>query len=138
MIGTSYHNMDAKGRLAMPAKLREALGATFYISIGQGASLVVYSPEDWEVKKAKARALPSSKLSRLLPFFTSAVLCEPDGQGRILLSPELREHANLKKEVAVLGAVDHVELRDADTWRAEYKRRMDTNDVFAAMEEYDF
>lgn len=138
MIGTSYHNMDAKGRLAMPAKLREALGASFYISVGQGSSLVVYSVEDWEEKRAKSKALPYVKSVRLTPFFSSAVYCEPDAQGRITLSPELRAHAKLTKEVAVLGAGARVELRDADAWRAEYKRSMETEDVFAAMEELDF
>lgn len=138
MIGTSYHNMDAKGRLAMPAKLREALGESFYITIARNHSLVVYGCEDWEQKVEKFNLLSSDKKAAMRTLFTSAVYCEPDSQGRILLSPELRAYANLVKEVAVLGAGTQVELWDAQAWRAEAQRQLSSGSVFDAMEELGF
>ncbi|WP_409967905.1 division/cell wall cluster transcriptional repressor MraZ [Bengtsoniella intestinalis] len=138
MIGTSYHNMDAKGRLAMPAKLRESLGDSFYITIARNHSLVVYSCEDWREKEEKYSQLSSGKRAAISSLFTSAVYCEPDSQGRILLSPELRAHANLIKEVAVLGAGTQVELWEADAWRAEVERQLSSGSVFDAMEELGF
>lgn len=138
MIGTSYHNMDAKGRLAMPAKLREDLGDAFYITVARNNSLVVYSCEDWAQKLDMFAGLSSGKKAAVATLFTSAVYCEPDAQGRILLSPELRTHANLVKEVAVLGAGTQVELWDADAWRAESKRQLSSGSVFDAMEELGF
>ena len=138
MIGTSYHNMDAKGRLAMPAKLREALGQRFYVTIGRDFSLAVYSDNQWSQMEDKFNQLPYAKGCVLRPLFANAVCCEPDGQGRILLSQELREYAKIKKEVAVLGVGSRVEIWQADAWRAEVQRQLQDDNVFAAMEEMDF
>lgn len=48
LMGTYYHNMDAKGRMAFPNKLREQLGVNFVITIGLEGCLYVYSNEEWE------------------------------------------------------------------------------------------
>ena len=116
MTGQYAHNIDAKGRLFIPAKLREELGETFHVTIGLDHCLSIYSDESWADFTDKVRVLPYSKAKALRPLFANAVDCEPDGQGRILIPTKLREYANLQKEVVVIGSFDRVEIWNAKRW----------------------
>ena len=116
MTGQYAHNIDAKGRLFIPAKLREELGETFHVTIGLDHCLSIYSDESWADFTDKVRVLPYSKAKALRPLFANAVDCEPDGQGRILIPTKLREYANLQKEVVVIGSFDRAEIWNAERW----------------------
>ena len=97
VTGQYAHNIDAKGRLFIPARLREELGQTFHVTVGLDHCLSIYSDESWATFTDKVRALPYSKAKALRPLFANAVDCEPDAQGRILIPTKLREYAGLQK-----------------------------------------
>ena len=78
MTGQYAHNIDAKGRLFIPAKLREELGQTFHVTIGLDHCLSIYSNESWDAFMDKLRDLPYSKAKALRVLSANAVDCEPD------------------------------------------------------------
>lgn len=118
--GEYNHSIDAKGRLIVPAKLRELLGDVFVVTKGlYGCCLAVYPMEEWKVMEGKLRALPMNNPdSRLLTRYlmAGAVHCELDKQGRILLPAVLREFAHLEKEVVLAGVMNCVEIWDKQGW----------------------
>ena len=118
VTGQYAHNIDAKGRLFIPARLREELGQTFHVTVGLDRCLSIYSDESWATFTDKVRALPYSKAKALRPLFANAVDCEPDAQGRILIPAKLREYAGLTKEVVVVGSFDRAEIWSAERWAA--------------------
>ena len=84
MLGQYPHNIDAKGRLVFPTKLREELGDSFIVTKGLDNCLFVYSEPAWAELEKKIAALPMSKSRNLQRFFFSgAADCEVDAQGRI-------------------------------------------------------
>ena len=96
MRGEYQHNIDAKGRLIFPIKLREQLGEHFIIFKGLDNCLYVYSQKQWETFEESLSALPASTGRKLRRFFSANFECEPDGQGRILVPQVLREYAGLQ------------------------------------------
>ena len=95
MRGEYQHNIDAKGRLIFPIKLREALGEHFVIFKGLDNCINVYSQEKWAAFEQQLAALPS-KARKVQRFFSANFECEPDAQGRILIPQTLREYAGLR------------------------------------------
>lgn len=117
LYGENLHSIDAKGRVNFPAKLRERLGARFFITKGLKNALFVYSEEEWQVLEEKLRALPMSKAHTLqLFFFAGAADVVPDKQGRVLIPANLREYAGLDKDVMIVGASNHAEIWDKDRY----------------------
>ncbi len=116
MTGKYRHGLDAKGRLAIPAKLREELGAAFYVTIGLGHSLMVLPEAAWAAIVEKQRSLPMAEAQKLRFFFANALRCEPDKQGRILLPQELRSYAHLTENAVILGFGDKAEIWDQETY----------------------
>lgn len=118
LIGEYQHNIDAKGRVFIPAKFREDLGGTFIVTKGLDNCLFVYSQEEWKKLEEKILALPLSKSRNLRRFiFSCAVEAEADKQGRILINASLRQHAGLQKDVVIIGVSSHVEIWDAVKWQ---------------------
>ena len=116
MTGVYPHSLDAKGRLFIPAKLRDELGEVFYVTLSMEKCLTAYSSEGWKALEEKIKALPRSKQIQMRPLFAHAAKCELDAQGRILLPAALRDFAGLKKNVTVVGDGDVAEFWDTDTW----------------------
>ncbi len=117
LMGTYSHNIDAKGRMNFPTKLRESLGDSFIITRGLDGCLFVYSREEWAVMEEKISSMPLSKGKNVQRFFFSnAAEIEADKQGRILIPAHLREYAGLEKDVMVIGAVNRAEIWDKDRW----------------------
>ena len=118
--GEYNHTIDAKGRLIVPAKLREQLGESFTVTKGMdGRCLAIYPAEEWEIFAGKLRSLPlnnpnSRKVIRY--FMSGAVTCELDKQGSILLPSSLREFAQLDKEVVLAGVMNCVEIWNKESW----------------------
>lgn len=117
VTGTYEHSIDAKGRLFVPAKLREDLGSVCYLTMGVDDCLAIYPLESWQVFTDKFAALPMSKSRLMRPLFANAVKCEPDSQGRIVIPQTLRNYAGLQKEVAIIGVHNRAEIWDAEKWR---------------------
>lgn len=135
MTGQYAHNIDAKGRLFIPAKLREELGNTFHVTVGQDRCLSVYSDESWNRFMDRLRELTYSEVKKLRPVFANAADCEPDGQGRILIPAGLRQYADLEKEVVVIGSFDRVEIWNATRWAEMESAAFDSGALEQAMEE---
>lgn len=117
LTGEYQHSIDAKGRLFIPARLREKLGDVFYVTIGIDKCLSVYPMSMWNDIEQKTNALPLAKARAMRFFFANACRCELDAQGRILLPQKLRNYADLKKDVTVIGAMNHAEIWDSENYR---------------------
>lgn len=137
MTGQYQHSIDAKGRLFIPAKLREELGPTFYVTIaGTDPCLAVYSEEGWEKLTEKFDGLPYSKAKKAIrTLYSNAAKCEPDAQGRILLPQKLRAYAGLTKDVVVAGVSKRAEIWNADAWAKLEAEEMEADSLAAVMEE---
>ena len=110
--GEYKHSIDAKGRLAMPAKLRDALGEHFTVTKGLDGCLAVYPEKEWELLEDKIRTLGNGEKARRVKryYFANAFDAQLDAQGRILIPAGLREFAGLQKDVVVIGQLDHAEI----------------------------
>lgn len=138
MKGEFQHNIDAKGRLFIPAKFREELGKMFIITKGLDGCLFVYSASAWEVLEDNINQLPLSKSRNLQRFFfSSAADCVPDAQGRVLIPQNLREYAALQKEVTIIGVSGRVEIWNTARWKA-INEELTPESVAEAMEELGF
>lgn len=138
MTGEYRHTMDSKGRVFIPAKLREELGDVVYITLSMERCLSVYSSENWQIFSDKVSAMPYVKQRRMRPLFAHAAKCELDSQGRALLPQNLREYAGLDKNVTVVGCNNHAELWDSETWEAVFAEETTPENIAAVMEELDF
>ena len=135
MTGQYAHTIDGKGRLFIPAKLRQELGDTFHVTVGQDHCLSVYSDESWAAFMDKLKGLSYNEVKRLRGLFAYGADCEPDGQGRILLPAKLREYADLEKDVVIIGSFDRVEIWNADRWAELEKTAFESGSLEQAMEE---
>lgn len=125
-LGEYEHTIDAKGRMAVPARFRAQLDRGAVISKGMGACLSVYTLARWE---EKSNELVASKTSDELRdferrIFPSAGEVELDNQGRIVIPAKLRQYASLAGEVTIAGVRDHFEIWDRAAWQA-YQERLD-------------
>ncbi len=137
MTGKYRHNIDSKGRLFVPARLREELGNAFYVTIGLQHSLMVLPEDAWKNIEEKKQAMPLAQAQKLRFFFANAVRCEPDKQGRILLPSELRNYGNLDQEVVMLGFGDKAEIWNASVYDAmeqAFLKEENMDAVFASLE----
>ncbi|MCR5269058.1 MAG: division/cell wall cluster transcriptional repressor MraZ [Lachnospiraceae bacterium] len=125
--GEYNHTIDTKGRLIIPAKFRELLGEEFTITKGLDGCLFIYSNEDWAEFEAGLRALPPNKDSRMLVRFFSAGAAdvEVDKQGRILIPSNLREFAELDKDVVLAGVAGRIEVWSKERWEEQKYDNMD-------------
>ena len=117
LLGEFNHSIDEKGRLIIPAKLREDLGDSFVICNGLEGCLFVYSQEEWNKFVQELETLPRmNKDARIFKryFFGSASEGSFDKQGRVLVPPSLRKAAHLEKDVVLVGVQDRVEIWDKE------------------------
>lgn len=121
LIGEFEHSLDAKGRLIMPAKLRESIGERFVVTKGLDGCLFAFSLDEWANFEEKLKMLPlSNKNSREFSrfFLSGATECEIDKQGRFLIPNNLRDTANLEKEVVIIGVGTRIEIWDKNKWKS--------------------
>ena len=124
MTGTYEHSIDAKGRLFIPAKLREELGVTFYLAMGVDECLAIYPQETWNRFTEKFASLPMSQSAAMRPLFANASKCELDSQGRIVIPQKLRKYAGLEMDAVIIGVNDRAEIWSAETWNAREEEEM--------------
>lgn len=120
LIGEYEHSLDDKGRVIMPAKLRIDIGERFIITKGLDGCLFVFSQAEWSNFETKLRELPlTNKNARdFVRFFLSgATECEIDKQGRFLIVNNLREYANITKEVVIIGVGTRIEIWNKSKWK---------------------
>ena len=138
MTGEYQHSLDSKGRLFMPAKLRDELGDVFYLTISMDRCLCAYSGESWAVLSERVNAMPYITQRKMRPLFAHAARCELDNQGRALIPQNLREYAGFTKNVTVVGCNNHAELWDSEAWNAVFQKETTPENIMAVMEELEF
>jgi MraZ protein len=131
--GEYRHSVDAKGRVAVPARFRTQLAGGAFVTRWIDACLAVFPRDAWDALAAKVAGLPvtdanARTFSRFV--FSGAFEVDLDGQGRVLVPANLRDWADLATDVVVVGSRDHVELWSPVRW-GEYSAAMNSPEVLA-------
>ncbi|MNI21202.1 cell division protein MraZ [compost metagenome] len=141
-MGEFQHSIDEKGRIIIPAKFRDLLGASFVVTRGLDQCLFVYPMEEWGVLEQKLKALPLMKsdaraFTRF--FFSGATECEWDKQGRVNLPGNLRQYAKLEKDCVILGVSNRVEIWSKDTWEQYFEQSEESfNEIAEKLVDFNF
>ncbi|MBN1586660.1 MAG: division/cell wall cluster transcriptional repressor MraZ [Candidatus Omnitrophica bacterium] len=131
--GEYEHQLDSKGRVFMPAKLRQVLEAhgvqKCYVTRGLDRCLFLYTGEEWKKQEEQFKALPMTKASarqfnRI--YFGGATEVEFDRQGRINLPAHLKGYASIEKEVVFIGVSDRVEIWSREAWSSYFEKSQQT------------
>jgi len=132
LLGSFSHSVDGKGRMFIPAKWREDLGGTIIVTRGilrgnTAHCLFGMSVEAWREFAARFSSLPETDVMgqafrRMM--FSNAADCEMDKQGRILIPNNLREYADLTREVTLVGVDNRIEIWNAQALQ-EHDRSME-------------
>ena len=143
--GVQHINLDAKGRLSVPARQRESLldisaGSVVVTIDTQSSCLVMYPLREWERVERDVQDLPTlnpavRRFQRLVLGYASDL--DLDSSGRILLPGALREYANLEKRVVLVGQGNKLELWSESLWEAECEAALaaDSGDLPAELME---
>lgn len=118
-LGEFQHTLDAKGRVSLPRRFRDEIGTHVVVTKALNKSLWVFPAEGYERFAGKMLAAgefdPDARNVQL-HFTTGAAPVDIDGAGRVAITPGMRAFASLAKDVAVLGAGNHIEIWDAEAW----------------------
>lgn len=132
--GEYRHAIDAKGRVAVPARFRAELAAGAFVSRWIDTCLAIFPKQEWDRFADSVAQLPVSDagarvFSRFV--FSGAFEFLLDAQGRLVLPPALRDFAHLTNEAVVVGSRNHIELWEPEVW-ATYSEEMNSPDALAA------
>ena len=123
--GSSFHTMDSKGRIIIPARFRDVIKADgshgVMLSRMDGA-LIAYTYDEW--RKIENRILTLAEKSESMRRFRRVFIggsfeCPCDKQDRILIPQNLREYAEFEKDIVLVGVLDHFEIWSRDSWNRE-------------------
>jgi MraZ protein len=128
-IGEYNHNLDEKGRLAIPVKFREDLKGGAVVTKGLDGCLFLYSITEWKLLADKLSHLSINQantraFARLM--LAGAMDVSLDKQGRIMIPDYLRKYVNLSKKVIINGLYNRLEIWDEETWE-EYKKKTEAD-----------
>lgn len=136
LIGKYTNALDQKGRVFVPAAFRGDLDDKFVLTRGsEEKSLYIYPMDEWKKFVEKLQQLPTSrKDNRMIirHFCANAVSCTMDSQGRVLIPQELRDKAQLQKDVVFIGTVNRIEL-----WSSENVKAAEVEDIDGLLESLD-
>ncbi|MBN1913936.1 MAG: division/cell wall cluster transcriptional repressor MraZ [Candidatus Omnitrophica bacterium] len=125
--GEYLHSIDRKGRLILPAKFRDCAKSNFvekfFVTRGLDKCLFMFAEEEWRSQENKFKSISFTKqqariFNRL--YFSGAVEVVPDKQGRILIPQYLKDFAEIKRDVVVVGVSNRVEIWAKDKWQEFY------------------
>ena len=137
MTGIYHHSIDAKGRLFIPARLREELGDVFYVTLSMEKCLSGYSLESWGRREEKVKSMTKAQQIKARPFFANANKCDLDGQGRILLPKLLRDRVGLENNVTIVGSGECIEFWDSETYAPVYAAETSPENIALLFAELD-
>lgn len=136
--GTSFHTIDSKGRVIIPARFRDVIknGSNGSVMISRmDKGLVAYTLDEWSKIEKKVSVLEekSESMRRFRRVFIGGAFeCPCDKQDRILIPPALREYGAFEKEIVIVGVLDHFEIWSRKNWdkeNAEMDKDMKKEDV---------
>ncbi len=137
LMGEYNYAIDEKGRLNFPARFREQMGKEFVITRWMDGCLVAFPESEWQAICEKMQTKSMVKTREIQRFlFAMATQVSPDKQGRVLISPSLRAHANLQKDVTIIGVGKRAEIWDTAAWQQK-QAAFGSDELEAAMEELD-
>lgn len=118
-LGEYQHQIDQKGRVVLPAKFREEMADGLVVTKSMEHCLFVYTLSEWAVQENQAKSLSmfdqaGRDFKRI--FFSPAAKAVPDKQGRFVIPQNLRDYANLDKDIVVIGTGEYVEIWDKEEW----------------------
>jgi MraZ protein len=127
LLGQHRYQLDPKGRIALPARFREAFADGVYLTLGQDGCLYVFPHEEFQRRSEEVRARPltgqaSRDYSRM--FFGNAERMDLDGQGRLTIPQRLRGRIGLEREAVVIGVFDHLQVWATRAWDAYERDRI--------------
>lgn len=131
--GEYHHSIDRKGRLIIPSKLREVCkenyAEKFYVTRGLDECLFLFTEDEWKSQENKFKNLPftrseTRKFNRL--FFSGAVEVTCDAQGRILLPAYLKDYAGIRRDAAIIGVSNRIEIWGRERWEAFFGSAKDS------------
>lgn len=128
-VGTFEHSLDGKGRVVLPVAFRHQLADRGFVSQYQGC-LGLWTEEGFNDVAARLTAKVREGLApqdAVRAFAADATEVRPDAQGRIFLPQRLRDYAGLARDVVIIGAVDRVEIWEAERWA---RLRSDADESF--------
>jgi MraZ protein len=132
--GEYRHSVDAKGRVAVPAKFRAQLDSGAFVSRWMDSCLAIWPRADWDRLAAKVAALPTVENAGARLFsrfvFANAVEVVWDAQGRFVLPSYLREATGLGSEAVIVGSLDHAEIWTPAGWD-DYRKALEDPDELA-------
>ena len=138
MIGKYPAKMDDKGRLFVPAKLREALGEKFYVTYGFNGNhkcLTAYTEKDWDQMTENFNKLSITQRSGPASLiFINAVECAPDKQFRFSLSQNLMGYAGIERDVLIVGRAGQAEIWDASAYETFENENLSPEKLLASLE----
>jgi MraZ protein len=120
-LGDHQHTLDAKGRVSLPARFRAEMTGSLVVAKGFDKCLYVYPKDAYEkfVAELTSREDFEPRVRRVRRFFMAgASEVELDSAGRVSLPANLREFAGLKRDVAVTGNGNRIEIWDAEAWES--------------------
>lgn len=127
-MGEYHHNLDEKSRLVIPSLYRKELGSKFVITRGIEKCLYVYTLSEWQKIVDKLQELPFTKKDArtfIRAFFSGAAYCEIDKSGRIVLTSNIKDYANIDRECVIIGANNRIEIWDKELWNEEISSKAD-------------
>lgn len=131
-IGEYQHAVDIKNRMIIPSKFREFLDDRFVVTKGLDNCLYAYPMGEWANLEQKLKSLPlSSKDARAFVrfFFSGAVECELDKQGRFVVPVNLIEYAKIKKEIVIIGVSTRFEIWSKENWDDYNNSNIDFDEI---------
>lgn len=131
--GEYAHSMDNKGRLILPSKIREVAKSNFieklFVTRGLDKCLFMFGEDEWKAQEQRFKSMSftkqdARKFNRF--FFSGAVEINPDKQGRILLPTYLKDFAQIKRDVIIIGVSSRIEIWAKDQWQDFYKSNLES------------
>ncbi len=122
-IGTYEQSVDAKGRMRIPSRFRDIINTQYngkLILTNVENYIISYPLEEWMKYQEELQKVPTSHKETkafMRSIFARATECELDGQGRILISAQLREHAGIDKDVSIIGIMNKIEIWSSDRFK---------------------
>ncbi len=136
--GEYQHSIDRKGRLILPSKFRESAKTNFiekfFVTRGLDKCLFMFSEEEWRAQENKLKTLSFTKpqaraFNRL--YFSGAGEVVPDRQGRVIIPQYLKDFADIKKDVVVIGVSNRIEIWSKSVWQEFYAHSSSTFEEIA-------
>ena len=138
MIGKFPAKMDDKGRLFVPAKLRDALGGKFFVTYGFNGGhkcLTAYTEADWQAMTENFNRLSITQRSGAASLiFINAAECTPDKQFRFGLTQNLLGYAGIERDVLIVGRAGQAEIWDAAEYEAFENENLSPEKLLASLE----